>query len=255
MSAAPLAPVPLDRTAPRPERTAVTLGALSAYVGLPVEYLESLGCREEIYAAASGARLRAVAVPYFDREGRELRTKLRMRLKGEPKYIHDAREGVEIPLYGLDQLSIAAGQRLWVVEGESDCWALWYHGINALGVNGASRAGALVASAVGDAREVVVWREPGQAGRDFAATAADTLTRTGFRGTVWIVTAPAGVKDPCALHRLHPGDEAYVRALDALFDLAFPVLEFEELAEAMRRAMAATYPETAPYLWPNGRPE
>src|SRR5260370_14925069 len=62
--------------------------------------------------------------------------------------------------YGLERLSDArkAGY-LVLVEGESDCWTLWYQGFPALGLPGAEMAGVLEESAL--AHRLREWRRQG----------------------------------------------------------------------------------------------
>lgn len=85
-------------------------------------------------------------------------------------------------LYGLDRLG--AGPVL-LVEGESDCWAAWAHGLNAIGVQGANNWKAEFAEALAG-REVYVWKEPDKGGQTFVANMVADLE------SAKVITPPAG---------------------------------------------------------------
>lgn len=114
-----------------------TLAGYAEAKRLPVEFLRSLGLSD-----VRRARGPAVRVPYLDVEGREAAVRYRLALTREPGG-GDRRfcwaRGAKPCLYGLDRLG-AARATGWVVvvEGESCCHTLWYAGIPALGVPGAS---------------------------------------------------------------------------------------------------------------------
>lgn len=98
----------------------LTCAEYAADKHLPFDFLAGLG----LHDTPDG-----VAIPYQNRDG-SLYT-VRTRLTGkwlQPK---------DVPLlpYGLDRLR--EGHHLIVVEGESDCHTLWFHGFAALGVPGA----------------------------------------------------------------------------------------------------------------------
>jgi hypothetical protein len=110
-----------------------TLKNYVAYVGLPVEHLESLSL-EEYYRLGKPA----VRIPYLDEAGEEvLLVRSRVSLTGKPKIL--TRKGDKHRLYGLWKLHEArkAGY-VFLVEGESDAQTLWYHGAPAVGIPGAN---------------------------------------------------------------------------------------------------------------------
>ena len=110
-----------------------TLQNYAAYVGLPVEHLESLSL-EQYYRLGKPA----VRMPYLDEAGEEvLLVRSRVSLTGKPKIL--TRKGDKHRLYGLWKLKEAReASRLWLVEGESDTQTLWYHGEPAAGIPGAN---------------------------------------------------------------------------------------------------------------------
>jgi hypothetical protein len=116
---------------PSPHRPC-TLEDYAAYVGLPIEFLKSLKLSEISYE-----REPAVRMPYFDKSGEELLlTRFRVSLASKPKI--KTKSGNKHRLYGLWNLEEAHKTGYaWLVEGESDCQTLWYHGEPALGIPGA----------------------------------------------------------------------------------------------------------------------
>lgn len=109
-----------------------TLENYAAYVGLPVEFLKSLGLKEYRHLGEP-----AVSMPYLDENGEVLLTRSRVSLTGEPKV--KTRKGDKHRLYGLWKLGEAreAGYA-WMDEGESDWQTLCFHGEPAVGIPGAN---------------------------------------------------------------------------------------------------------------------
>jgi hypothetical protein len=109
-----------------------TLENYAAYVGLPVEFLKSLGLKEYRHLGEP-----AVSMPYLDENGEVLLTRSRVSLTGKPKV--KTRKGDKHRLYGMWKLGEAreAGYA-WMVEGESDWQTLCYHEEPAVGIPGAS---------------------------------------------------------------------------------------------------------------------
>ena len=110
-----------------------TLENYAAYVGLPVEFLESLSL-EQYYRLGKPA----VRIPYLDVSGEEvLLVRSRVSLMGKPKIL--TRKGDKHRLYGLWKLEEAreAGYA-WLAEGESDSQTAWYYEEPAIGIPGAN---------------------------------------------------------------------------------------------------------------------
>lgn len=110
-----------------------TLENYAAYVGLPVEFLESLSL-EQYYRLGKPA----VRIPYLDESGGEvLLVRSRVSLTGKPKIL--TRKGDKHRLYGLWKLEEPreAGYA-WLVEGESDSHTAWYYEEPAAGIPGAN---------------------------------------------------------------------------------------------------------------------
>ena len=122
---------PPDNPPERPCNSA-TVATYAAWKKLPEAFLRSLDLTDLRYHERPALR-----IPYFDRAGAEIAVRIRRCLDRDP--IQDRRfvwrRGDKPQLYGLDRL----GQPAFVVlvEGESDCYTLWYHDVPALGVPGA----------------------------------------------------------------------------------------------------------------------
>jgi hypothetical protein len=127
-------PSKITSTHQRPEDdTLATLENYAAYVDLPVGFLEDLSL-EQYYRLGKPA----VRMPYLDESGEEvLLVRSRVSLTGKPKIL--TRKGDKHRLYGLWKLEEAREVGYAVlVEGESDCQTLWFHGEPAVGIPGAN---------------------------------------------------------------------------------------------------------------------
>jgi hypothetical protein len=111
-----------------------------------------------------------VRIPYFGEDGAEVAVRFRLALEKSPKRDDRFRwrKGSKPALYGLWQLGQAreAGYSL-LVEGESDCHALWYHDFPALGVPGSSSWRSEWAAALDDIDRIYAVVEPDEGGEAF----------------------------------------------------------------------------------------
>src|SRR5215208_5703824 len=171
-----------------------TLENYAAYVGLPVEFLKGLGLTEIRYDGEP-----AVRMSYLDGSGEEqLLTRFRVSLTGKPKV--KTKSGDKHRLYGLWKLEEAKeADYVWLVEGESDCQTLWFHGEPAVGIPGANGWKAQWASELDGIERLyfVVEDEAGEAcWRKLAATPEirERLYRVDLEGT----------KDVSELHKQDP---------------------------------------------------
>jgi putative DNA primase/helicase len=116
--------------------TPLTLLDLALEKQLPWKFLFSMGVMEH----PSGG----LCIPYYLADGTPApRSRIRTALIARNGSRWSKGKGQLVP-YGLERLSDArkAGY-LVLVEGESDCWTLWYQGFPALGLPGAEMAGVL----------------------------------------------------------------------------------------------------------------
>jgi putative DNA primase/helicase len=167
---------------------ALTLAVLAAAKGLPVDFLRQLGLHDDG---------RGVAMPYYDRAGAVVYEKRRSHVvAGKGSYLPKG----EHPMpYGRERKR--SGPDLVTVEGESDCWTLWHHGYDALGLPGTETTKCLEAEDVDGALRVYVVEEPDAAGAKFVGGVRRRLADIGWKGELRVVRL--GVKDANELHRLN----------------------------------------------------
>ncbi len=199
---------------------------LAAEVGIAVErhdsdftledYAEGKGFsldklqRWGLHTATSKYGNLVTAIPYRDAAGQLIRTKHRHR-----KGTYWASDGHGTALYGLDRLAQAAPDApVLLVEGESDCHALWHHDLVAVGLPGANGWRPEWAPLL-HGRPVLLWQEPGDAGAQMVLKVGADLP--GAR----VVSAP-DIKDPAELRR-SVGPSQFPAALAARIAKSMPV--------------------------------
>lgn len=192
------APHPLART----DRPPFTLDDYARLKGLPAGFLTALGLREHTYHGRT-----AVAIPYYDVRGSVVAVRYRLAATGEGRFIW--KKGSRIVPYGLWRLAEArrAGYVI-LVEGESDAQTLWYHGIPALGIPGATAWQAEWAAHL-EGLVVYVWQEPDAGGQEFVTRICATLP-----GAL-VLTPPPRRKDVSACHLAHDAVPALLDQLRA----------------------------------------
>lgn len=208
-----------------------TISRLAFLKRLPIEWLKATcGLRDD-----GGSDNRKVEIPYRNEAGDEVSARIRSAIRAKDGSFW--KRGTKPILYGLWLLDLfrERGGPILFVEGETDCWALWYHGFNALGVPGASAQRVL-----GDGEMLAgfdtayVWREPDAAGAEFVTRMVAKLREVGYTGKILIVSAE-GAKDPADVQTRH-GDE---------FSTVFRgILEKAAPAEPATLAPVAALPQT-----------
>lgn len=200
----------------KPVNAGLTLAALATSKRLPEGFLRQLGVRDQRSRGIS-----RVTIPYFDRQGAEVALRYRLALDG-PDRFRWQRGSKALP-YGLQRLE-EARQAGWLVlvEGESDCWTCWYHGIPALGLPGKAVWRAEWAAHLAGL-EVFIWQEPDAA--DFTARVGKDLPNAR------VIVAPEGIRDISAAHCL---GEDVVALLERLRASARPVRELLLVKRALR---------------------
>jgi hypothetical protein len=190
--------------------TALTVAALADAKRLPIALLRELGL--------SDLPRRGVAIPYYGLTGEEIAVKRRTALK--------ASEGSfwpkEMPLAAYGQWRLEAAAKagfLILVEGESDCWALWHHGLPALGLPGANTTKALLREHVEAVGKVYIVRETDRGGEAFVEGVRARLAFLGFLGKAFQLQMPDGLKDPGDLH-VHNSDRFKARLDEAILAAA-----------------------------------
>jgi putative DNA primase/helicase len=135
---------------------------------LPWKFLFNLGVMEH----SSGG----LCIPYHLADGSLApRSRIRTALIAREGSRWSKGKGQLVP-YGLERLSDARKAcYLVLVEGESDCWTLWYQGFPALGLPGAEMAGVLEESALAGIDRLYIVQEPDAAGATFVKGLAKRL--------------------------------------------------------------------------------
>lgn len=157
-----------------------------------------------------------VEIPYANAAGEVIARKKRTDLVARLGSSWPA--GQPLETYGQRALSRWRGAGVLVlVEGESDCWTLWYHGFPALGVPGSGGSRAVTAEQVEGFATIYVWQEPDAGGAKMVEGVAKRLAEVGWSGELRVVKGgPA--KDPNALHQRDP--EGFKDAFRGLLDAA-----------------------------------
>jgi hypothetical protein len=165
--------------------TGVTVAQLADAKRLPVDFLKSLGITDFKYNGQP-----AIRIPYYSEDGQEIAIRFRLALFGDSRF--KWRKGDHVLPCGLNRLATIrkVGWGL-VVEGESDCWTCWLHGIPALGAPGKD-VWPLTWAEYLKGLEVYVWQEPGA--EDF------TLRLLASVPDLRYIPAPDGIKDISEAH-------------------------------------------------------
>jgi putative DNA primase/helicase len=194
--ATPLTHVERTRTSPLTPDEPVTVAEIAADKKLPEDFLRSLGIEN---------RPDGVLIPYRMMNGSSApRQRLRKTIVAKNGSLWLPGAGKPVP-YGLWRCAEEGRPFLLLVEGESDCWVLWYKHFPALGIPGADMTGKLEAEYVAQFDRIYVWREPDRGGDTFVAGIADRLRKIEFKGVVReICGANLSVKDPADLWKRDP---------------------------------------------------
>ena len=188
----------------------ITVAQLAWDKRLPADFLKAQGL--------SNLEEGGVEIAYLDERRKRVATRYRTALT--------AKEGSKwatgdkpVP-YGLWRLSDVKDGKLTLVEGESDAWTLWHHGIAALGIPGADMAKKLELAHLAGVKELYVWQEPGQGGETFVNGVGWRLKELKWEGTATVISGGA-TKDPNALHMANP--EGFREQFAAILAAAKPM--------------------------------
>lgn len=151
MSVPPPSGTPRNSNATPP--LGLTLAELAEAKQLPIDFLKGLGLADQKVKGQS-----RVVMPYMNEAGEVVALRYRLSLSGAPRFIW--RKGDRVMLYGLWKLAeIRRAGWCFLVEGESDFWTAWLHGLPALGLPGKSTFQPQWAEYLAGLR-VVLWQEP-----------------------------------------------------------------------------------------------
>lgn len=211
---------PRDSTMPLRQKKAIqqsiSLLDIAQAKKIPWKLLCNLGIVEEA---------RGLRIPYYLPDGTPApRYRIRTALTAKEGSWWNKAAG-DITPYGLERLEEARQAGFLVlVEGESDCWTLWYQRFPALGLPGAEMASKLKVEYLTGIERLYVVREPDAAGTHFVEEIAHLLTACSWQGTAWMV-ALSNAKDP---NDLHQQDWKGFRAtFQQALDQAQPLYHFE----------------------------
>jgi hypothetical protein len=186
-----------SRARPAGGEPPLTVEVLAAHFKLHVDDLPELG----VHNLADGT----VGITYYGMTGEVLFVRKRLLFHGLGQRF---KQPYKVPCqpYGLWKLDLARhGGVLWLVQGESDCWALWHHGYPALGIPGVETVGCLLAEHLTGIDRVIISEESAKDGPQFVENLRRRLAEIGYTGKVYVVRMPEPHKDPADLHRADPG--------------------------------------------------
>ncbi len=186
--------------------------------GLPVEFLQKQGLRDQKYQGEP-----AVRISYRDEAGQEAAARFRIALEkteeGDDRFRW--RTGSKAMLYGLWRLeAIREAGYVVLVEGESDAQTLWHLGVPALGVPGAGTWKPEWARFLEGLERIYAAIEPDGGGEAFREKLAATSP---IRERLHLVD-PAEHKDASGLHLADP--DAFGERFAAALRNATPYAEF-----------------------------
>jgi hypothetical protein len=213
-----------------------TLAEYAARKRLPEDFLKRLGLTDRQYSGVA-----AVRIPYYGVAGDVLAVRFRTGIeKSDNRDVPDTRfrwrAGDKPRLYGLDRLPQARERTdVMLVEGESDCHVLWFHGYPALGIPGASSwRDERDAEHLAGIERVYFVREPGDGGDRLA----EALRASSISEHLYVINAE-DFGDVADLHVADP--DGFRAAFETAIQNAVPIAEIEqaELRHAREAAWAA----------------
>jgi hypothetical protein len=201
----------------------LTLVDLALEKQLPWKFLFSL----EVMEQPTGG----LQIPYHLQDGTlAQRHRIRTALSAKEGSHWSPGKGAIVP-YGLDRLEEgrSAGY-LVLVEGESDCWTLWYQGFPALGLPGAEMVKTLEHAMLAGIERLYIMQEPDAGGTSFAKQVARKLEAWKWQGMAFVLRFQ-DAKDPSELYQQDRKGfrAAFQHALDQAEPLFSPSSQTAEL--------------------------
>ncbi len=207
---------------------AYSIEQYSADKKLPVDFLRDT-CRVSTGRERYGPTY--LKVPYIKADGQESTYRKRFAKK---KFLWKTGSSGKICLYGEWRLqAIKETGRVLLVEGESDTQSLWYMGLPAMGVAGASMFKPEQAEIL-QGLKIYVHKEPDQGGETFTEKVYRGLKDGGFTGEVYQWECVAlGAKDPSQVF-MEKGKEDGGKLIRSLLAKAKPInLEAELMPDTI----------------------
>ena len=178
---------------------------------LPADFLRDT-CRVDTGRDRDGTEY--LRMPYFFEDGKEAAIRKRY-AKKEFRWMRGSKG--KICLYGEWRLpGIRKAGYAVLVEGESDTQTLWYLGIPAIGIAGASMFKDYQTIGLQDLK-LYIHKEPDGGGDTFYRKLTHALADTGFTGEVYVWSCQSlGKKDPSDVYLAHGKEEAAKLIQEAL---------------------------------------
>jgi hypothetical protein len=197
--------------------------------GLSVEFLRNEGLRDQKYQGQPAVRISYRGVDGSE-EAVRYRTALEKTEEADDRFRW--RTGSKSRLYGLWRLEgIKKTGYVLLVEGESDCHTLWYHGIAALGIPGANNWKPEFAEHLEGIERIYAVIEPDQGGE----TLREKLSASSLRERLQVVDLGEH-KDASSLYL--SDRERFEENLNRALAAAVPLSELER-REAVAKAREA----------------
>lgn len=170
-----------------------TLEQYSEQKHLPVEWLKAY-CLLETGKDRGKDGVSFVKFPYFNTKSE--RTVVRKRYANKEFRWSSGARG-KINLYGEWRMD-AQDSYIVLVEGESDAQSLWFMGIPALGVPGASMFKPSHVEVLKETPKIFIHKENDRGGETFLSKVTNGLKRGGYEGEVFVFSCGSikGCKDP-----------------------------------------------------------
>jgi len=217
-----------------------TVRQLCEAKGIDYEYaIGTLGWQDTTYGRANTP---AVAIPYFDFDGKQIDTRYRVGISIGTRMV--SRKGTHVMPYGLQNLShYRSGNYIILQEGETDWATLDALAYNALGIPGVNSFKGEWAMYLRGIRDVYVWQEAGGKPDSHGRTPGQQMVHriSSYQGKVWVMESPPEGKDPCEL-RQKLGDDAFRLMIDQMMLDAKPydALEIEAAERKAERTIKPT---------------
>jgi len=193
-----------------------------------------------------------VFIRYLGLDGKPLeRVRVRVAVQGAGRFKWKGRG--PISLYGLNFLSVwldaLSEPFLVLVEGESDCWAAWRHGVPALGIPSVSQVGKIRLEFIERFSRIFILREPDWSGEIFVESIPRQLSKVGWTGELFEIRLDRA-KDLAELHRQDASrfDIRFRDAIGAARKLSLPTNEYRDLGRKPSRRRGSKRREAEQFL-------
>ena len=198
---------------------------------LPVDFLTET-CRVSTKKERAG--LTCLQMPYFSEDGQQAAVRKRY---GKKEFRWQRGSAGKICLYGEWRLpEIRKVGWAILVEGESDTQSLWYMGLPAIGVAGASMFKSYQAAVI-QGLKLYIHKEPDGGGETFTSKLFRGLKEGGFTGEIYLWSCDRlGTKDPSDLFIKHGKEAAAQLIKEALKGAERIDLEAQLTPEAIEGA-------------------